>query len=98
MFSFTVTFESFKPVRGCHMKKVGVHGEGRLVAWTTDETNEPVNLVVAWNGYAENPGSRYSGLRAYYPAETTVYVYDHTDKYGRRHFKHLVGWQTKASK
>lgn len=80
------------------MKKIGVVGEGKLIAWTKDDQDNAITLVVAWNGYGENPGSRYSGLYSYYPAETTVYTFHNVDKFNRRHFAYLIGWKTRMSR
>ena len=82
------------PERGDRVKKVGVSGEGKLVAMSKDRNT----VVVAWKGWGENPGSRYSGLYSYYPAETEVLVYDHTDEHGRRRYHPLVCWVTRTPK
>ena len=80
------------PERGCEVKKNGYAEEGRLIAM--DEKT----VVVAFKGYSENPGSRYSGLRDYYPAMTEVFHYSHTDDFGRRRYVSLIEWQTRAPK
>jgi len=82
------------PERGDRVKKVGMQGEGKLVAVSKDENT----VVVAWKGYGDNAGSRYSGLYSYYPAETEVFVYDHTDEYGRRRYRPLIRWPSRPPK
>jgi len=91
-------FERFELERGADIGRIGVHGEGRLIAWRTDEAGEVISLSVTWKGYGENPGSRYSGLFSYYPAETNVYQYLRTDQFGRRVYTCILSWQTKPPK
>jgi hypothetical protein len=55
-------------------------------------------IVIAWKGYSENPGSRYSGLYDYYPAITEVFKFDHVDKFGRVRYVSLIEWETKPKK
>ena len=45
----------------------GIQGKRELVAINAH------SIVVRRKGYAENPGTRNSGLRSYYPAEIEVY-------------------------
>jgi hypothetical protein len=90
----TYTFESFDRERGAEMKRQGVHGEGRLIAWEPDESV----IVVAWKEYGENPGSRYSGLYSYYPATTEVFVFEREDKFGRKRYRSLTEWNTRPEK
>lgn len=40
---------------------------------STVHSNHGMTLVLKRAGYGENPGSRYSGLYSYYPAEFEVY-------------------------
>lgn len=55
-------------LRAGEVKLLGIqHGQARVLARNAS------NIVVAFAGHGENPGSRYSGLYNYYPAETTVY-------------------------
>jgi hypothetical protein len=82
------------PERGDRVKKVGVQGEGKLVSISKDRNT----VVVAWKGFGWNPGSRYSGFYSYYPAETEVLVYDHTDEHNRRRYRSLISWPTRAPK
>ena len=88
--------------RGAVIRKAGRAGEGRIVDWTVKTYDDPsLNeeiVVVAWKGWGENPGSRYSGLHAYYPAETEVLVLDHVDNKGRKNFRTLTSWQTRPPK
>jgi len=51
-----------------HVEFSGEVGEVRLRAY--DERRN--TLLVTRKGYSENPGSRYSGLKSYYPAEHFV--------------------------
>ena len=51
-------------------------------------------LVVKFKGYSENPGSRFSGLKTYYPAETVVYAI--IDRDGSRVNTRVLGaWDTR---
>ena len=71
------------------VKRVGVQGEGTILA------EDEKTIVVRWKGYGENPGSRYSGLYSYYPSETEVFAYDHTDKFERKRYTSLISYPTK---
>ena len=96
--NFAITTYSFNffgvenPQRGDTIKKDGYTGEGRILA------DDEETIVVAWKGYGENPGSRNSMLYSYYPATTEVFVYDHTDDHGRRRYRSLIEWQSRAPK
>lgn len=56
------------------------------------------HIVLKSTGYAENPGSRYSGLSAYYPPEITVYEITKRTSKTRFECKHAVSWQTGRGK
>jgi hypothetical protein len=81
-------------IRGNPVKRVGVQGEGKIVAASRNRET----IVIAWKGYGENPGSRYSGLYSYYPATTEVFVLDHVDEHGRKRYRSLIEWQTRKPK
>ena len=56
------------------------------------------HIVVKSAGYSENPGSRYSGLMAYYPPEITVYeIVERKDATGFR-VEALLSWDVGRGK
>ena len=58
-------------------------------------THSDSHIVAKRKGYSENPGSRYSGLKSYYPATTTVYEIEGKDKFGRLILSQLISWEAK---
>ena len=70
-------------------KLAGVEGIARIVA-----ENEAA-IVLAFPGYAYNPGSRHSGLRSYTNAETVTYTKHGEDQFGRLILRALIAWKTR---
>jgi len=92
-------FGNKAPKRGDMVKRLGYVGEGRLVAANGRRDDGSYDVVViAWKGYGENPGSRYSMLYDYYPANTEVFTFSHVDPHGRVCYKSLIEWQTRVKK
>lgn len=91
-----------KPIkleRGMEVKRCGICGVGRLVACEKHPDDGLINkVVVAWKGYGENPGSRYSGLYSYYPATTEVFLRVEIDKFDRISFVSFMEWQTRPER
>lgn len=87
-------FLTLPGVIGGEVKVAGVqHGRARLVARNAS------TVVVAFAGWGENPGSRYSGLKTYYPAETKVYqiIQENATQYGHVRVLELISYQTRPS-
>jgi len=80
--------------RGDEIKRSGIAGMGKVVTISEDLAT----VVIAWKGYSENPGSRYSGLYSYYPATTEVFVYVGTDESGSNRYLSLIEWKTRPEK
>jgi len=71
--------------------------EGKVFHY--DLVDGMVNVVVVkWKGYTYNPGSRYSMLKDYVPAETEVYEFSHVDEFGRRRFRLVTAFNSSGKK
>ena len=78
---------------GAEVKLDGIqHGRARVVARNAGY------LVVAFGGWGENPGSRYSGLHTYYQAETVAYQVTGTEREGALTVLALITWKTRPGK
>jgi hypothetical protein len=73
---------------------VQLHGEGHGAATVLAHNPLSKTVVIHFRGYSANPGSRYSGLRSYYPAHAIVYRYGPHDHFEALKLEPLVEWET----
>lgn len=80
-------------LRQGQVKLVGIeHKEARVLA------RNATNIVVAFAGWGENPGSRYSMLYSYYPAETKVYEILEVIENDYLRVEEVISWRTRPKK
>lgn len=79
-------------------EEVKLHGHIHGKATVLQHCKETKTVAIHFKGRGENPGSRYSGLFAYYPAHVVVYSYEPHDNFEALKLTSIIEWETSKKK